>query len=114
MPNPKPLKLQSHTTEKSGLCTRAGLPTRAPERICNLLAASLVHMGPKIFNTLLKEVQNITACLVETFKSNLGKFLRTVPDKSPVPGYTAEWWTPNTTPDQVETRIKNSGGPPWL
>ena len=120
VPNPKPLELQPYTTERNGRkCTRNSLPTRAPERIRTLLAASLVHEGPKIFNALPKEVRNITGCPVEKFKSGLDKFLWTVPDEPPVPGYTAGCRTSNTIPDQVslkdrEARIGSSGGPPWL
>ena len=82
-------------------------------------ASSLTHEGPKIFNALPKELRSITSSPVEKFKSGLDKFLGTIPDEPPVPGYTARCRTPNTIPNQValknrDARFGNSGGPPWL
>ena len=77
-------------------CKRKSLPTRASERIKTLLAASLTYEGPKIFNSLPKEVRGITGCTVEKFKSGLDRFLSAVPDHPPVPGYTARYRAPPT------------------
>ncbi|KAK3878543.1 hypothetical protein Pcinc_016842 [Petrolisthes cinctipes] len=85
--NPAPLALSPYTTERTGCkCIRSSLPTtRVPERIRTLLASSLIHEGPKVFNALLKEVRNTTGCPVENFKSpGLDKFLWTVSDEPPV------------------------------
>ncbi|KAK3876114.1 hypothetical protein Pcinc_019060 [Petrolisthes cinctipes] len=49
--------IQPYTTERTGRkCIRSSLPTRAPERIRTLLASSLIHEGPKVFNALPKEL----------------------------------------------------------
>ncbi|KAK3871524.1 hypothetical protein Pcinc_023332 [Petrolisthes cinctipes] len=94
VPNPAPLALQPYTTKRTGRkCIRSNLPTRAPERIRTLLASSLIHEGPNVFNALPKEVRNTTGCPVENFKSGLDKFLWTVPDEPPVLGYTARCMT---------------------
>ena len=120
MPNPTPLTLQPYTTERGGRrCTRPSLPTQAPERIRTLLAASLVHEGPKTFNALPKSLRDTTGCPVERFKSGLDKFLSTVPDEPPVLGYTAACRTSNSIPDLValsyrDSRTGSSGGPPRL
>ncbi|KAG0725497.1 putative RNA-directed DNA polymerase from transposon X-element [Chionoecetes opilio] len=109
--------LQAHFNERTGRkCSRRTLPSKAPGRCKTLLAASLAH-GPKIFNSLHKNVRNITGCSVNTFKYGLEKILRTVPDEPPVPGYTAKCRTSNTLPGQValldrDARTGSSGGPP--
>ncbi|KAG0713115.1 RNA-directed DNA polymerase from mobile element jockey [Chionoecetes opilio] len=120
VPDPTSLALQAHLNERTGRkCSRRTLPSNAPGRCKTLLAASLAHEGPKIFNSLHKNVRNITGCSVNTFKYGLDKILRTVPDKPPVPGYTAKCRTSNTIPDQValldrDARTGSSGGPPRL
>ena len=51
--------------------------------------ASLSHIGPRLFNALPKELGNLNNTKVETFKSYLDKFLKTIPDKPSLPGYSA-------------------------
>ena len=120
VPDPTPHALQSYTTERRGRqCKRRSLPTRAQGRTRTLLANSLSYEGPRIFNVLPREVRDMSGCPVETFKAGLDKFLWTVPDEPPVPGYTTECRTSNTLPDQValkkrDTRTESSGGPPRL
>ena len=120
VPNPTPSALEEHTNDRTGRkCSRRTLPTKAPRKIKTLLASSLTHEGPRIFNSLPKEVRNITGCPVTKFKSGLDKLLKAVPDEPPVTGYTARCRTSNTIPDQMallhrDTRTGNSGGPPRL
>ncbi|KAK3863854.1 hypothetical protein Pcinc_030407 [Petrolisthes cinctipes] len=83
------------------------------------LLFSMTYDGPKSFNALPKEVRSVTGCSVDNFKSGLDKFLYTIPDEPPVPGYTARCRTSNTIPDQVtlqdwDARIGSSSGPPRL
>ena len=83
--DPTPSALQPYTSERTRCkCGRRSLPTRTPEKIKTLLAPTLAHEGPKIFNSLPKEVRGINDCIVNTFKAGLGS----VADKPPVPGYT--------------------------
>ena len=116
VPNPAPHTLQSYTTERGGRrATRRCLPTRAPERIRTLLSNSLSYDGPKSFNALPLEVRNMSGCSADKFKSGLDRFLSTVPDEPPVPGYTARCRTSNSIPDQValkdrDTRFVSSSG----
>ena len=117
IPDPTSSTIQAHVNERTGRkCVRRSLPSGAPPKVKTLLASSLTHDGPKIFNTLPKEVRSITGCTVDRFKSGLDKFLRTVPDEPAVPGYTAICRSSNSVPDQVDlmnrdTRSENSGGP---
>ena len=101
------------------MCARRSLPSYAPPRIKTLLATSLTHDGPRIFNALAQDVRGITGCPVDKFKAGLDKFLGTVPDEPPVTGYTATSRTTNSIPDQVDLIIRDarsgiSGGPPRL
>ena len=78
-----------------------------------------VRLVPKIFNLLPKEVRVITDCTVNTFKTGLDGFLGSVPDESPVPGYTARCRTANSIPAQVElmnrdARVGSSAQPQRL
>lgn len=113
-----PLKAIVH--ERTGrMCARWSLPSTAPTKIKTLLATSLTHDGPRIFNALAKNVRGITGCPVDKFKAGLDKFLTTVPDEPPVIGYTATCRTSNSIPDQVglirrDARTGSSGGPPRL
>ena len=120
VPNPTLDALKPYTNIRTGRkCVRRSLPSTAPERVKTLLAASLAYQGSQIFNTLPKEVREVTICGVEKFKTALDKFLKTVPDEPPVPGYTARGRTSNSLPDQVslsmrDARDGSSSGPPRL
>ena len=120
VPDPTAGALQPYTTGRKGrLCKRRSLPTTAPQKIRTLLTASLAYEGPKIFNSLPKEVRDISDCPPAKFKAGLDKFLETVPAEPPVQGYTSRCRTSNTLPDQVnhkdwDTRMGSSGGPPRL
>ncbi|KAK3867132.1 hypothetical protein Pcinc_027379 [Petrolisthes cinctipes] len=67
----------------------------------------MTYDGPKSFNALPKEV-SVTGCSVDNFKSGLDKFLYTIPDEPPVPGYTARCRTSNTIPDQVTLQDRDA------
>ena len=43
-----------------------------------------------LFNSLPREIRNITCCKVEAFKTALDRYLRLVPDEPQIPGYTAQ------------------------
>ena len=119
MPDPTLSVLQPYTSEKTGCkCTRS-LPTKAPQKIKTLLTASLAHDGPKIFNSLPKEVSDITACTVNTFKTDVDGFLGSVSDEPSVPDYTARSRTSTSIPAQLELMnrevwVESSAQPPPL
>ena len=46
-------------------------------------------MGPRLFNVLPVNIQNISGCTAETLKLHFDRFLVTVPDEPQGRGYTA-------------------------
>lgn len=115
MPDLTPSALQLHISERKGWkCSRRALPTS--ERSQTLLLASPSHKGPKKFNSLTKEVKSNKGCLVNKFKSRLGKLLKTMPDEPPVSGYSARYRASNSIQDQVallrrNAKTRTTGGP---
>ena len=63
---------------------------RSPLVVQRLQQASLVTHGQMLFNSLPREIRNITCCKVEAFKTALDRYLRLVPDEPQIPGYTAQ------------------------
>ena len=121
VPDPTTSALYAVTKQRTGRkCVRRALTSRAPQRIKSLLAASLGHEGPRLFNSLPASVRDLTGCPVDRFKSGLDRFLSTLPDEPPVPGYTPICRAAsNSIPDHValqyrDTRAGVSGGPPRL
>ena len=58
-------------------------------KLTTIREASLPIHGAKLFNCLPKNVRNITAVSLSTFKRALDNFLATVPDEPQMPGHTA-------------------------
>ena len=122
VPNPSPnSKIVAKLCPRVGrMCCQSTLPSQASGRMKTLLAASLTYKGHHLFNSLPRQVRNTTNCKVEHFKNQLDKFLKSVPDKPPVPGYTSLCRAAsNTIPDQIclqkrDTGHESSGGSPWL
>ena len=61
---------------------------RGRSRVSTLYEHSLAVCGPKLFNVLPQYIRDLTSCTVETFKTNLDKFLWTIPDEPVISGYT--------------------------
>ena len=57
--------------------------------------------GPRLFNSLPKEIRNLTKISVEDFKEQLDMFLSAIPDEPKVPGLTPSCLTP-------EAKLTNS------
>jgi hypothetical protein len=51
------------------------------------LYSSFAFRGPTLFNSLPRELRNITNCTKDKFKSKLDKYLEIVPDQPLIPGY---------------------------
>ena len=69
------------------------------------ICESLAVKGPKLFNSLPKEIRNITKCTKEVFKKLLDKFLATIPDEPHIIGATPPRLADtNTLFDQI-TRV---------
>ena len=60
----------------------------APSSVQRIRYNSLPIKGPRIFNSLPQSVRNITDCDVDTFKTQLDRYLALVPDEPLIPGYT--------------------------
>ena len=59
-----------------------------PASVQNIRYSCFGVVGPKLFNTLPLELRNMNNCSLESFKCQLDKYLKTVPDEPLVPGYT--------------------------
>jgi hypothetical protein len=74
---------------------------RGPPKSRTLRDSSFQCVGPRLFNALPKEIQNLTSISIEEFKKNLDKLLTQIPDEPKVPGLTPSCLTP-------EARLTNS------
>ena len=70
-------------------CKVPHVRTQAPMRIQTIRRASFGIKGPRLFNCLPKHIRNLRGVTVDVFKSNLDKFLSTIPDEPLIPGYTS-------------------------
>ena len=50
-------------------------------RVQSLRFASLSVNGPRLFNSMPKNVRNINGCATDVFKAALDKYLKSVPDE---------------------------------
>ena len=60
---------------------------KCPSQIQNLRENSFQIIGPKLFNSLLKNIRKLKNCSVDDFKTELDKFLSKIPDEPKLPGY---------------------------
>ena len=61
---------------------------QASAAIQRIRYSSFGVIGPKLFNSLPRELRNTTGCPLVNFKQRLDKYLKTVPDEPLVVGYT--------------------------
>jgi hypothetical protein len=61
----------------------------APARIKSIRHSSFVIHAPQLFNSLPDHIRNITNCSTDSFKVNLDKYLKGIPDEPQIPGYTS-------------------------
>ncbi|KAK3869223.1 hypothetical protein Pcinc_025452 [Petrolisthes cinctipes] len=50
---------------------------------------SFTFTGTRLFNSVPREIRNLTGITPDSFKNKLDKWLATVPDQPPTPGYTS-------------------------
>ena len=84
---PNDIKMEFQYNQRLGW--RAKLPThnrKATEAAKTLYDSSFAVLGAKLWNTLPKEVNELTK--LDPFKNALWKFLSPIPDNPPVKGYT--------------------------
>ena len=79
---------QSHP-RRGRTCRVPNVSPSATCRIKSIRHSSFAIKGPRIFNSLPKDVRNFTGGTVDEFKRKLDYHLQTVPDEPLIPGYTA-------------------------
>ena len=89
VPNFSANKVKVKISERRGrLCVIPPVTKhQCPGVVRNAREASFPIRGPRLFNSLPKNIRNISCVSVDTFKRRLDKFLTTVPDKPTVDGY---------------------------
>lgn len=88
-------------------------------RLRTLTYNSFSHNSARLFNCLPRHLRDLTGITPDTFKRHLDKWLSTLPDEPPIPGYPN---LHNNTLTQVTSRLRkeeqqhpgSSGGPPQL
>lgn len=78
------------STRFGRLCNLPKLIQTAPMSVTTLKEFSLKIRGPKLFNSIPKEIRDSTGCTVDSFKKLLDKYLSTIPDQPRCPGYTSQ------------------------
>ena len=124
VPNPLPEEIggiKSQRLPRLGrTCYRRVLDSSS-QRHKKILAASFLNVGPRLFNSLPKDIRDLTGCSTEVFKRKLDKFLQRLPDEPPIPHAPATRGArSNSIPDQIlyarmEERCGGGGPPgrPW-
>ena len=75
----------THNDRRGRSCVMPSVASAAPERIKSIRFASLPYKGPRLFNSLPKEIRNLTNCGLTTFKGVLDRFLSSLPDQPLIP-----------------------------
>ena len=68
-------------------CKVPNIRSSAPLRIQSIRRSSFGIKGPRLFNSIPKQLRNLTGVTVEVFKAHLDKFLASIPDEPLIPGY---------------------------
>ena len=98
------------------ICDVPTIKTSASQRIQTLKEKSFTVNGPQLFNSLPKNIRNMTNCTVEDFKIKLDMFLSYVPDQPKTESLTPEainqytMKQSNSIIDQIRTIRINAGG----
>ena len=71
-------------------CKIPCITRHTPRNIQALKHATLPVRGQQLFNTLPRDIRNMTDCKVDIFKRSLDKYLSTIPDEPQILGYTAQ------------------------
>ena len=68
-------------------CIPPNVSNKSDKKVQNLIYGSLPVHGQRLFNSLPKDIRNITDCKVDVFKRKLDHFLTNIPDEPLVRGY---------------------------
>ena len=72
---------------KGRLCMIPPIKTKSTQKVQTIKENTLAINGPRLFNTLPREIREITDVKVDSFKRALDKYLARIPDEPPVDGY---------------------------
>ena len=89
VPNFVSTPIDSHWSPRRGReCKVPPISSSAPASIKTIRFAALPVKGPRTFNVLPAHLRNMTGCTTDRFKSELDRYLSTVPDEPLIPGLT--------------------------
>ena len=91
---------------KGRLCKIPTLNTKSSRKIQTIKENTLPIRGPKLFNTIPKELRNITEVNTLTFKRKLDTYLYTLRDEPPIDGY----YRTNTTNSMIDIKYNQCTG----
>jgi hypothetical protein len=77
----------THDSRNGRMCTEHVPAKTACCRVKTLVRNSFPIRAVKTFNILPKHLRGLTGCSVDQFKAQLDRFLASVPDEPPMPGY---------------------------
>ena len=102
-------------SERRGrMCVVPAVSQYAPAAVRRMRYSSFGVIGPRLFNILPQELRNLTSCSLDSFKHQLDKYLRTIPDKPLVQGYTLyRRADSNSLTDMVQHRSTSGSGQLW-
>ena len=69
------------------LCYMSNIKSSASARIKTIRHGSFSIHAPQLFNSLPKDIRNISGCSVDVFKRELDKYLQRIPDEPLIKGY---------------------------
>ena len=82
--------ISSYYNERRGrLCHVPSISSSAPGRIKTIRFSSFAVRGPRLFNSIPKDIRNLKRTSTDIFKRKLDEYLRSIPDEPLIPGYTA-------------------------
>ena len=86
VPNPG---ITTRDSNRRGIvCIIPPIINQAPARIKTIKDNSFLVQGPRLFNTLPRDIRAMHDCTTNQFKNHLDCYLRNLPDEPPLPGYT--------------------------
>ena len=97
-PNLKSTPITTHISERRGLyCHVPKVKTKCPAAINTIREGSFTVRGPRLYNSLPRDLRNLQGVSVEVFKRALDKSLSQLPDMPAVPGYAGRRSTPSNS-----------------
>lgn len=115
-PNLRSNPITTHISERRGLYCHVPKinRTKCPAAINTIREGSLAVRGPRLYNSLPRDIRNLQGVTVEVFKRALDKFLSQLPDMPAVSGYAGRRSTPSNSlvhvvPSYLRSVASNGG-----